>query len=135
MGTSNFSKTILEGMISAGFNVVGIFCAPDKKSGRNNKINICETKELAQKNNISVYQPSNLRDEEKCLEILNEIKPNIFVVASYGKIIPKYILDYPKYSAINVHPSILPNYRGCSPIQTAIIEARKRDGCYFNIYG
>jgi len=128
MGTPSFAKTMLESVVLDGFNVVGVFCAPDRPSGRHLVIQSGEVEAYAKEKNIPVFQPQKLRETETILNILNQIKPNLLVVASYGKIIPKYVLDYPKYGAINVHPSLLPKYRGPSPIQSAIISGDTKTG-------
>jgi len=125
IGTSEFSAIILEGLIKNNLKPVLVVTAPDKPVGRKQKLTPPPAKITAQKYNISVLQPKAV------LNINNQvlsIKPDLIIVASYGKILPREILDIPKYSCLNVHPSLLPKYRGPSPIQTAILNGDKETG-------
>lgn len=121
MGTPEFARESLKGLYEAGFNIVGCFTNPDKPSGRGMKLKASAVKEYATQNGIPVYQPKKLRNNEEILEILNELNPDIIAVVAYGKILPKEIIDLPKYGCINVHGSLLPKYRGPAPMQWAII--------------
>ncbi|MDO5398581.1 MAG: methionyl-tRNA formyltransferase [bacterium] len=127
MGTPDFASAVLNKMIEAGCEVVGAVSQPDKPKGRGHKLTPTDVKKAAEAAGISVYQPESLRNEA-LLPILDELKPEVIVVAAYGKILPSYILDYPKYGCINVHASLLPKYRGAAPIQRAIINGDKITG-------
>ena len=120
-GTPEFSAKILEKMNEGGFSPSLVIATPDKPKGRNLVMTPPATKIWAEKNNIAVLQPTKL----KAPEFLDELKKtnwDLFVVASYGKIIPQAVLDIPKHGTINVHPSLLPRLRGASPIQSAILK-------------
>ena len=124
MGTPLFSVPILEGLIE-NYNVVGVVTQPDKPVGRGGKINISPIKEVALKHNIKVLQPIKIKEEYQ--EILN-LKPDIIITAAYGQIIPKILLETPKYGCINVHASLLPKLRGGAPIHHAIIDGYDKTG-------
>lgn len=128
MGTPEFAKVSLKKLIDEKYNVVGVFCQPDKPSGRGMKLKEPEVKVLAKENNIEVYQPVKLKNNEEVKGILEMLNPNLIIVVAYGKILPKYILDYPKYGCINVHGSLLPKYRGAAPIQWSIINGDTKTG-------
>lgn len=123
MGTPEFSLPVLEGL-NLKYNVVMVVCQPDKPSNRG-VVQYSPVKDFAIKNNIKVFQPVNVKNEYH--EILSE-KPDLIVTCAYGQIIPKEILDYPKYGCINVHASLLPKLRGGAPIHRAIIEGHKETG-------
>ena len=97
-----------------------MFCQPDKVHGRNNQITFCPTKQFAVDNNIPVYQPTTFKDNA-CLDLLVELNPDVIVVAAYGKILPSYVLKYPRFGCYNIHGSLLPKYRGASPIQQSVL--------------
>ncbi|MBR5228050.1 MAG: methionyl-tRNA formyltransferase [Clostridia bacterium] len=129
MGTPNFAKASLEALVDNGFNVVGVFSQPDKPSGRGMKIQPTVVKEYALSKSIDVYQPEKLKaQKEEVLLKLQEYNPDVIVVVAYGKILPEYILNFPKFGCINVHGSILPKYRGAAPIQWSIINGDKQTG-------
>ena len=127
MGTPDYAVNTLEALISAGHNVAAVFAQPDKPVGRKHIITAPPVKVCAQKHGITVYQPNTLRDG-KAEEILKEIAPDAIVVEAYGKILPKEILDIPKYGCVNGHASLLPKYRGASPIQWCIVCGESRTG-------
>ena len=124
MGTPDFSVPILEGLID-NYNVVGVVSQPDKKVGRKQIIKQTPVKEVAINNNIKVLQPSNIKEDYK--EVL-DLNPDIIITCAYGQIVPKEVLDYPKYGCINVHASLLPKHRGGAPIHRAIINGDKKTG-------
>src|SRR5574344_1961548 len=95
MGTPKFASKHLEDLIINKYNVVGVFTNPDKPKGRGGMLSMSPVKEIAIKNNIKVFQPSRLRNNEEVKEILEDLKPDVIVVVAYGKILPKYVLDYP----------------------------------------
>ena len=127
MGTPDYAVNTLEALISAGHNVAAVFAQPDKPVGRKHIITAPPVKVCAQKHGITVYQPNTLRDG-KAEEILKEIAPDAIVVVAYGKILPKEILEIPKYGCVNGHASLLPKYRGASPIQWCIVCGESRTG-------
>lgn len=120
MGTPDYAVNTLEALITAGHNVAAVFAQPDKPVGRKHIITAPPVKVCAEKHGITVYQPNTLRDG-KAEEILKEIAPDAIVVVAYGKILPKEILEIPKYGCVNGHASLLPKYRGASPIQWCIV--------------
>lgn len=124
MGTPEFSVPILEGLIE-NYKVVGVVTQPDKEVGRKHKITYSPVKECAIEHNIKVLQPLKVR---KKYEEIIELKPDIIVTCAYGQIIPKALLDYPKYGCINVHASLLPKLRGGAPLHRAIINGESKTG-------
>ena len=127
MGTPDFAAAVLERLITTGRNVVGVFSQPDKPVGRKQIITPTATKVVAEKYGIPVYQPAKLRDGT-ALAIMKELAPDLVVVAAYGKILPKDILDVPSLGNVNVHGSLLPKYRGAAPIQWSVINGDKVTG-------
>ncbi len=131
-GTSEFGAIILEGLISGGYRPVLVITAADKPVGRKQIFTPPPVKTTAQKYNIPLLQPEILTNCK--LPALpagrqtKNYKPDLIIAAAYGKIIPKEILEIPKYGCLNVHPSLLPKYRGPSPIQTAILNGDKETG-------
>ena len=127
MGTPDFALFSLKGLCENGYNVVGVITQPDKPKGRGYVLTPPPVKVYAMEQNIPVYQPNSLRTEEFA-SLLQEINPDIIAVVAYGKILPKNVLDYPKYGCVNVHGSLLPEYRGAAPMQMAIIDGKKVTG-------
>ena len=127
MGRPDLASYILEKLVNDGYNVASVVTKVDAKKDRGQKIKFSAVKETAIKYNIPVYQPENLK-EENFGEILRNENPDMIVVVAYGKILPKYVLSYPKYHCINVHASILPKYRGSAPIQYAVMMGEKESG-------
>ena len=126
MGTPDFSLQPLKKLIEAGHYVSLVLTREDKKRNRG-ELSPTPVKELAQELNIPVLTPSRMKDEA-LLERLNSEKADFFVVVAYGKILPKEILDMPKFGCINIHASLLPEYRGAAPIQWSIIDGKKKTG-------
>ena len=124
MGTPEFSVPVLEGLI-ANYNVVGVVTQPDKEVGRGREIVFSPVKKVALEHDIKVLQPVKIRNDYS--EVL-ELKPDLIVTCAYGQIIPKEILDYPKYKCVNVHASLLPKYRGGAPMHRAIMNGEKETG-------
>lgn len=124
-GTPEFAAIILEKLIQAGFVPFALICNPDKPLGRKKIITPPPTKIIAERHNIQVYQPEKLNFKEFKVSV-GEL--DLAIIAAYGKIIPKSILELPKRGTIGVHPSLLPKYRGPSPIQTAILEGEQQTG-------
>ena len=127
MGTPDFAVPSLNALIEKGYEICGVMTQPDKPKGRGHKLTPPPVKECAISHNIPVYQPETLKDEV-FIEELKSLDPDIIVVAAYGKILPSYILDYPKYGCINIHGSILPKYRGAAPIQRAVMDGETETG-------
>ena len=127
MGTPDFSVGTLEEMIRAGHQVAGVFTQPDKPKGRGKSLQMTPVKEAALAHGIPVYQPVKIREPEN-MEILKELAPEVIVVVAFGQIIPRAILELPKYGCINVHASLLPKYRGAAPIQWAVIDGEETSG-------
>ncbi len=129
MGTPDFASASLEAIAEAygAGNKISVVTSPDKPRGRSLKMSFSAVKESAIKLGLEVFQPENLKKEnfEKTLNILN---PDIIIVAAYGKLLPEYVLGYPKYGCINVHASLLPEYRGAAPINRCIIDGKSQTG-------
>ena len=115
-------------LTEAGYAVAAVVTQPDKPKGRGKTLLPTPVKEEAVMHDIPVYQPEKVRNNPEFLEILKEINPDIIVVAAYGQIIPKEILELPKFGCINIHASLLPKYRGAAPIQQAVIDGEKVSG-------
>lgn len=127
MGTPDFAVLPLKKLIDGGHEIVGVVTREDKPKGRGMKVLMTPVKEFALTAGIPVFQPKTLKDG--ALEnLLSDLKPEMIVVVAYGKILPKYILDYPEYGCINLHGSLLPKYRGSAPIQHAVLNGDKVSG-------
>lgn len=127
MGTPEFSVPALKALVEAGHDVVGVVTQPDKSKGRGKEIQMPPVKEQALEYGIPVYQPVKARDPE-FVKVLADLAPDTMVVAAFGQILPKSILDIPKYGCICIHASLLPKYRGAAPIQYAVIHGEKESG-------
>lgn len=131
MGTPVFAQTALEALISAGYDVCAVFTQPDKPKNRGKQVQMTPVKECAASHGIPVYQPASLRrgdDAQQAINTLRELSPECIVVAAYGQILPKEVLDLPEYGCINIHASLLPKYRGAAPIQRAIQNGETQTG-------
>lgn len=127
MGTPDFAVGCLERLYKDGHNISGVFSQPDKPKGRGYTLTPPPVKEAALKLGFTVYQPKSMRDGET-MKIIEELNPDLIAVVAFGKILPKEILDYPKYGCINVHGSLLPKYRGAAPIQWSVINGDRETG-------
>ncbi|MBR2024816.1 MAG: methionyl-tRNA formyltransferase [Clostridia bacterium] len=127
MGTPDFAKRNLEALYNSGEEIIGVVTAPDKPKGRGMVLTPSDVKKFALEKNLTVYQPTTLKDGA-FLDTLKALNPDLIVVVAYGKILPSYVLDYPKYGCINNHASILPKYRGAAPIQRAIMDGDTETG-------
>lgn len=128
MGTPDFAVESLKGLIRSGAEIGCVITQPDRAKNRGKKIVMTPVKELAMEQGIKVLQPERIRNDEETMKFLKEYNPDLIVVTAYGQIIPKEILDLPKYGCINVHASLLPRFRGASPIQHAILAGDEETG-------
>lgn len=126
-GASKFATPSLEALIKNKYNVIAVVTQPDREAGRGYEKNISPAKETALKYGVKILQPEKIKDAE-FIEVMKEMSPELNIVCSYGKIIPEEIIEIPKYKTLNIHPSLLPKYRGSSPIQTAILHGDKETG-------
>ena len=127
MGTPDFALFSLKALASTSHEIVGVITQPDKPRGRGYTLTPPPVKVFALEAGFPVYQPETLRSEEFAT-LLSELSPDVIVVVAYGKILPKNVLDFPKYGCINVHGSLLPEYRGAAPMQRAIIDGKAQTG-------
>ena len=125
MGTSDFSAFVLEGLIKNNYQIIGVVSQPDKVVGRKKELVKTETKKVAEKYGIEVFQPVSIK---KDYSFIKEKKPDLIITCAYGQIVPRGVLEIPKYKCINVHGSLLPKLRGASPIQQAIMDDEKETG-------
>ncbi|MCX6761873.1 MAG: methionyl-tRNA formyltransferase [Candidatus Moranbacteria bacterium] len=126
MGTSSFADTILTALIAEKYNLISVYTQADKKVGRDQALQKTAVKITAENSKIPVFSPAKFREAE-IAELKNQ-KPDLLIVAAYGKILPKAVLDLPGFGAINIHASLLPRYRGPSPIQNALLDSEKETG-------
>lgn len=127
MGTPEIAAVILRDMAAGGLDIIGVVTQPDKPKGRGKEIGCSEVKQVALKLGLPIYQPKKVREEEFLRE-MERLAPDLIVVAAFGQLLPKRLLDIPKYGCINVHASLLPKYRGAAPIQWAILNGEKETG-------
>ncbi len=127
MGTPEFAVPCLSALIENKYDVCGVVTQPDKPAGRGHKLTPPPVKVTAIENSIEVFQPETLKDFAFKAE-LERLNPDVIIVVAYGKILPEYILTYPKYGCINIHASLLPKYRGAGPIQWSVINGEKTTG-------
>lgn len=128
MGTPDFAEKSLEAVYNTDNKILAVVTNPDKRSGRGMKINESPVKVFAEEKGLKIYQPAKVRNNEEFINEIKSLEPDLLVVVAYGKILPKEVLDIPKYGAINVHGSLLPKYRGAAPIQWAVINGDKETG-------
>lgn len=128
MGTPDFAKESLEAVYNSGNKVLAVVTNPDKPKGRGMKMIASPVKEFALEKNLKIYQPTKVRNNTEFIEEIKALNPDLLCVVAYGKILPKEVLDIPKYGAINVHGSLLPRYRGAAPIQWAVLNGDKKTG-------
>jgi len=127
-GTPDFAVESLRELVNSGHEVITVITQPDKPRGRGKKLLPTPVKEFALKNNIPVLQPEKVKGNKDLYEKLKALSPDIFVVVAYGKILPKEIIEIPKYKTINVHASLLPEYRGSAPIHRALLDGKDKTG-------
>ena len=127
MGTPDIAATCLKKVLGDGFDVVGVWTQPDRPKGRGMKLVQSPVKELALANNIPVFQPENFRADED-VQALRDLNPDVVAVVAYGRILPQRVLDIPTKGCVNIHASILPEYRGSAPYQWAVLDGKKETG-------
>ena len=127
MGTPDIAATCLEKIIADGFDVVACYTQPDRPKGRGMKMVFPPVKEVAIAHNIPVFQPENFREDET-VEQLRELNPDVCAVVAYGRILPQRVLDIPTKGCVNIHASLLPQYRGSAPYQWAVLDGLKETG-------
>ena len=127
MGTPDIAATCFKRIIADGFEIVGCYTQPDRPKGRGMKMVYSPVKEVAIANNIPVFQPENFKSEETIAQF-RALKPDICAVVAYGRMLPQAILDTPTCGCINIHASLLPQYRGSAPYQWAVLDGRKETG-------
>ncbi len=125
MGTPDIASKVFEAMILDGYHFVGLVAQPDRPVGRKGILEPVPTKKVALKYDIPVFQPERIR---KDFEFLTQLNPDVIITMAYGQIVPQGVLDIPKYGCLNLHGSILPKYRGASPIQTVLINNEEVTG-------
>ncbi len=131
MGTPEFAADILEGLLRLdGISVSCVYTQPDRPAGRGKKLQPSPVKVLAEENNIPVRQPASLKGDkgEEELAVLQSLEPDFLVVAAYGMLLPESVLAVPRFAPINIHTSLLPKYRGCAPVQRAIMDGEAETG-------
>jgi len=127
MGTPDIAATCLKKILADGFEVVGVYTQPDRPKGRGMKLVASPVKEVALAHNIPVFQPEHFREDET-VQQLAELKPDICAVVAYGRILPQRVLDIPTCGCVNIHASLLPQYRGSAPYQWAVLDGLKETG-------
>lgn len=128
MGTPDFARGSLEAIYQAGHKIIGVVTNPDRPKGRGMKLLPSEVKEFALEKGLKIYQPVKIKKNEEFIEEIRRLNPDVICVVAYGKLLPKKILDIPRYGCINVHASLLPKYRGAAPIQWAVLNGDKKTG-------
>ena len=128
MGTPDFAEESLKSIYEAGHEIVGVVTNPDKPKGRGMKMIPSPVKEFAIEENLKIFQPEKVKNNEEFINELKALQPDVICVVAYGKILPKEILDIPPYGCINVHASLLPQYRGAAPVQWAVLNGDKTTG-------
>ena len=128
MGTDKFAVPTLEALINSEVELLSVITQPDRPKGRSLKLAFSPVKEVAMEYHLTLHQPNKVREREFIDQVLKPLKPDVTIVAAFGQILPKTILDLPLYGCINIHPSLLPKLRGAAPIQRAIMEGEKETG-------
>lgn len=128
MGTPDFAQASLKALYDAKYDMIGVVTNPDKPKGRGMKLVASPVKEFAMEKGLKIYQPTKIKNNEEIIEEIKKLNPDVICVVAYGKILPKEIIDIPKLGCINVHGSLLPQYRGAAPIQWAVLNGDKKTG-------
>lgn len=127
MGTPDFSVPALKALVEAGHQVIAVVTQPDKPKGRGKEVQMTPVKIQAMEYGIPVYQPAKVR-EASFVEALQGMEADVYVVIAFGQLLPKAVLELPKYGCINIHASLLPKYRGAAPIQWCVIDGERETG-------
>lgn len=127
MGTPDIAATCLKKIIADGFEIVGVYTQPDRPKGRGMKMVFSPVKEVAISNGIPVFQPENFRSDGD-VQALRDLKPDVIAVVAYGRILPQRVLDIPAKGCVNIHASLLPQYRGSAPYQWAVLDGLTETG-------
>ena len=127
MGTPDFSVPALKALVEAGHQVIAVVTQPDKPKGRGKEVQMTPVKIQAMEYGIPVYQPAKVR-EASFVEVLQGMEADVYVVIAFGQLLPKAVLELPKYGCINIHASLLPKYRGAAPIQWCVIDGERETG-------
>ena len=125
MGTPDFAVKSLDKLVNNGYDICGVVTTPDRPSGRGMKLAISEVKEYAVEKGLKIFQPERITKNDEFKDEIRALEPDLVCVVSYGIILPKSFLKIPKLGCINVHPSMLPKYRGPAPIQWAVLNGDK----------
>ena len=134
MGTPDISKEALENIYNAGFEIVGVVTQPDRPSGRGMKVIYSPVKEYALEKGFKIFQPEKISKNDEFKDEIRALDVDLVVVVSYGVILPKSFINIPKLGCVNLHPSMLPKYRGPAPIQWAILNGDEKTGVNYNVY-
>jgi methionyl-tRNA formyltransferase len=127
MGTAEFANLSLEALIQGGYPVIGVVTQPDRPKGRGRQVSSAPVKDIAARHQLSVLQPERVRDPG-FIETFRSLTPDMVVLVAFGQILPSEVIRFPRMGCINVHPSLLPKYRGAAPIQWALINGEKETG-------
>ena len=127
MGTGNFAVPSLKALLASGCQVIGVVTQPDRPAGRGRQLKVSAVKQAALEVGIPIHQPESVRSED-FIELVRGLSPDAIVVAAFGQIIPKAILDIPRFGGVNVHASLLPKYRGAAPVHHALFHGETRTG-------
>ena len=127
MGSSDFALPALQSLMSNQYDIIAVYTQPDKRTGRGQRLAYCPVKSFAVENGLKVIQPVTFKDVNE-VALLTELQPDIIIVAAYGQILPEAVLKIPEYKCINIHPSLLPKYRGPSPVSAAILSGDTKTG-------
>jgi len=128
MGSSDFAVPALEALHEAGYTIPYVVTQPDRIRGRGNKVSPTPVGEYAQNNGLNLLKPEKIKENEEFMQALAEASPNLIVIVSYGKILPKSVLEIPPLGCVNIHASLLPEYRGAAPVQRAILDGKQELG-------
>ena len=128
MGTPDFATESLKALYEKKYDIIGVVTNIDKPKGRGMKLIPSDVKKYAMDKGLKIYQPNKIRNNLEFLEEVKRLNPDLICVVAYGKILPQELLDIPKYGCVNVHGSLLPEYRGAAPIQWAVLNGDKKTG-------
>lgn len=128
MGTPAFAVPSLDALLRRGYDVVGVFTQPDRRAGRGRRVRPSPVKAFAEDRYLPVFQPASLRSDQAACDQITGLEPDAIVVAAYGLFLPKVVLETPDFGCLNIHPSLLPKYRGPSPVISAILEGEETTG-------